>query len=386
MSAEDDLSEISPRMREPLHVGRPNIGNRSMLLRRIEGALDRRWLSNDGPLLREFEAVIQKVLGVKHVIACCNGTAALEIAIRALELKGEVIIPSYTFIATAHALYWQGIKPVFADIIPETHNISPDAIRKLINKNTSAIMGVHLWGRACDIHAIQAIAEEAKLKVIYDASHAFACSKEGKMIGNFGNCEVFSFHATKFINSLEGGAITTNDDTLAEKVRLMRNFGFNGYDNVVSIGANAKMNEFCAAMGLTNLEALEEIVEVNRRNYEEYAKRLKSIDGVTLIDYDYSERNNFQYIVVEIDLCYSERGRDSVVDALHKHNIIARKYFWPGCHRMQPYRSAYDGQRMELANTEAIASRVVVLPTGQCVTAEQIAGICDIIKECIASQ
>ena len=170
----------------------------------------------------------------------CNGTVALEIAIRAAGLTGEVIIPAWTFIATAHALYWQGITPVFADIDPATHNLDPESVRSMITPRTTGIIGVHLWGRPAPIEKLQNIADEHGLKLLFDAAHAFGCSYKSKKIGSFGSCEVFSFHATKAFNTMEGGAIVTNDDKLAETTRLMRNFGFAGYDSVIHPGTNGK--------------------------------------------------------------------------------------------------------------------------------------------------
>jgi dTDP-4-amino-4,6-dideoxygalactose transaminase len=243
-------------MNNKLYVGRPNIGNRERFLERVNGILDRRWLSNDGPLLKEFEEKVAAFLGVKNVVAMCNATAAIEIACRALDLKGEVIVPSYTFVATAHALQWQEITPVFCDMNPATHNIDPAKIERLITPRTTGIIGVHVWGRGCETEAIEEIAARRNLKVMYDASHGFGCTKGGRMLGTFGECEVFSFHATKFLNCFEGGAVVTNNDDLAEKMRLMRNFGFVDFDKVVYLGVNGKMSEIHAAMGLTNLEAI----------------------------------------------------------------------------------------------------------------------------------
>lgn len=202
----------------------------------------------------------------------CNATVALEIASRALNLHGEVIVPSYTFIATAHALQWQEITPVFCDIDPATHNIDPTKIERLITPRTTGIIGVHVWGRGCDTEAIEEIAARRNLKLMYDASHGFACSKGGRMLGTFGECEVFSFHATKFLNCFEGGAVVTNNDDLAEKMRLMRNFGFQGFDNVVYLGVNGKLTEIHAAMGLTNLEAIEDIIAMK-------PAKLRSLQG-----------------------------------------------------------------------------------------------------------
>lgn len=368
----------------PLYVGRPNIGDRAALLARINGMLDRRWLSNDGPLVQEFEQRICGLLGVKHAVALCNATVGLEIASKALGLTGEVIVPSYTFIATAHALQWQGIKPVFCDIDPVTHNLDSACIERLITSRTTGIFGVHVWGRPCDTEGIESVARAHGLKVMYDAAHAFGCSSGGKLVGGFGACEVFSFHATKFINCFEGGAVTTDNDDLADKMRLMRNFGFAGFDNVIYSGVNGKMSEVCAAMGLTSLEAMEDIIAVNRRNYFAYCEGLRSVAGVSVIRYDEVERNNHQYVVVEVDQDVCPRSRDEIIDVLHSENIIARKYFWPGCHRMEPYRTTQPDAGRNLPVTEKVATRVIVLPTGQTVNEEAVARICKIICKAVS--
>ncbi len=215
-----------PSFAAPLHVGRPNITDQARFSELVEGLLERRWLTNDGPLVRELEERVAAHVGVRHCVATCNGTVALEIAIRALGLTGEVIVPSYTFIATAHALHWQGLTPVFADIDPRTHTLDPEAVQRAITPRTSGILGVHLWGRAAPVDDLQAIADEHGLPLLFDAAHAFSSTHRQRKIGRFGRAEVFSFHATKFFHSLEGGAIVTDDDDLAETMRLMRNFGF----------------------------------------------------------------------------------------------------------------------------------------------------------------
>jgi dTDP-4-amino-4,6-dideoxygalactose transaminase len=371
---------------KPLYVGTPNIGDRDALLARINDMLDRRWLSNNGPLVQEFEQRICELLGVKHAIAMCNATVALEIASKALDLKGEVILPSYTFIATAHALQWQGITPVFADMDPATHNIDPAKIEALITPQTTGIVGVHVWGRSADTQAIEEIATKHNLRVMYDASHGFGCSAGGRMLGSFGECEVFSFHATKFINCFEGGAVTTNNDELAEKMRLMRNFGFKGFDNVIYLGVNGKMSEVCGAMGLTSLEAMSEIVGVNRRNYLTYCEELRSVAGVSVIGYDPEEKNNYQYVVIEVDPDLCSRNRDEIVESLHAENVIARKYFWPGCHRMEPYRTTQPDTGKRLPETERVAARVIVLPTGQTVDEATVRRVCGIIKTVVGKQ
>jgi dTDP-4-amino-4,6-dideoxygalactose transaminase len=309
----------------------------------------------------------------------CNGTIALEIATRALDLRGEVIVPSYTFVATAHALQWQEITPIFADVDPATHTLDPDAVRRMITPRTTGIIGVHLWGRPAPVEALQAIADEHALALMYDASHGFGCSHKQRLLGGFGRCEVFSFHATKFFNTFEGGAVVTNDDELAEKVRLMRNFGFVDYDKVIYPGTNGKLTEIAAAMGLTNLDSIDAFVAVNRRNYEVYRAGIDSIPSLSLLAYDAAERNNYQYIVIEVGTDFPV-ARDRIVEVLHAENVLARKYFWPGCHNMEPYRSYYPHAGMMLPNTKTLAERVIVLPTGSSVAIEAIEGILGVLR------
>lgn len=381
-----ELTELAifsgvPAFAEKLYVGRPNIGDRDQLFRLIGDALDRRWLTNAGPLVREFEERLADFLGVKHCVTICNATIALEIAIRALELTGEVIVPSFTFIATAHSLQWLGIKPVFCDVDPATHNIDPAQIEKLITPRTTGILAVHLWGRPCAVESLSEIAQKHKLALIFDAAHAFGCSHRDGMIGSFGDVEVFSFHATKFFNTFEGGAATTNDAALAEKMRLMRNFGFAGYDEVNSGGTNGKMTEVSAAMGLSSLSCVDDFVATNKRNYDQYRAELAGVNGVSVINYDETERNNFQYIVLQISDVADGLSRDELLAALWAENVIARRYFYPGCHRMQPYRS---GGPYDLPATEQLAQELLLLPNGTAVSESDIRKICELIRVTMA--
>lgn len=370
-----------PAFAETLHVGRPNVGDRQRLLSRIEDMLDRRWLTNDGRYVQEFERAIEQRLGVRHCVATCNGTIALEIAIRALGLSGEVIVPSFTFVATAHALQWQQIRPVFCDVDPRTHTLDPACVESVITPRTTGIIGVHLWGEAHHIDALQAIAKRRRLKLVFDAAHAFACSDgAGTMVGNFGDAEIFSFHATKFLNTFEGGAICTNDDELAPRLRLMRNFGFAGYDKVVYIGTNGKMNEASAAMGLTGLEAVDAFIGANLENHHAYARELDGIPGVALKRYDEARRQNYQYVVVEIDEAVAGIGRDRLVEILTAENVVARRYFHPGCHRMEPYRTLYPDAGALLPHTEKLSASVMALPTGTAVGGDDIRKICDVVR------
>lgn len=378
------INGAPPAFEQLLHVGRPNMGDRDAFMQYAADIFDRRWLSNNGPLVQEFEAEVAQHLGVRHCVAMCNGTIALEIAIRALGLEGEVIVPSYTFVATAHALQWQSITPVFADVDPATHTLSPAAVRRMITPRTSGIIGVHLWGRGAPVEELQDIADEHGLKLMFDAAHAFSCSYKGRMIGSFGACEVLSFHATKFFNTFEGGAVVTNDDALAEAMRLMRNFGFADLDKVIHPGTNGKMIEIAAAMGLVNLRSLDAVVAANKRNYLAYHDALRGIEGLRLLEYNQAERNNYQYVVLEVDDGCAA-SRDTLVEALRAENVMARRYFWPGCHNMEPYRSLFPHAGLVLPATDAVARSVIVLPTGQTMDPGMVATVAQVIRTAMGS-
>jgi dTDP-4-amino-4,6-dideoxygalactose transaminase len=362
----------APAFVSPRHVGAPNIPDRTALLRRIDAMLEGRRLTNGGPYVRLFEERIAKLVGVRHCIAMSNGTTALEIGARALGLAGEVIVPAFTFVATAHALRWQGITPVFCDIDPETHLLDPARVEELIGPETTGILAVHLWGRPAPVDALAEIVRRHDLRLMYDAAHALACSRHGRMIGGFGDLEVFSFHATKFLNTAEGGAVVTNDDDVAERVRLMQNFGFTGLDTVEALGVNGKMNELAAAVGLTSLESLDEWLAINRRNLALWTATLASVPGVTLKRWGNGEQRNDQYVVTDVDEAIAGLGRDELVTALRAENILARRYFHPGCHRMEPYRREAPAGGWRLPVTDAVCRRVMVLPTGTAVSPADI--------------
>lgn len=368
----------NPLFAEQLHVGCPNLGDRAKLLARFEDLLDRRWLTNHGPYVQAFEERLCGYLGVKHCIAVCNATVGLEIAIRGLGLGGEVIVPSFTFPATAHAVAWQGMTPVFCDVDPETHNIDPEQVERLITPRTTGILGVHLWGNACDVDALADIADRKGLRLLYDAAHALGCGHEGRMIGNFGDAEVFSFHATKFVNSGEGGAIVTNDDELAETFRRLRSFGLeNG--NVVDVGVNGKMNELSGAMGLTSLESCEAFIDRNRANYIAYQAALAGVRGLRLFT-PRTTVHNYQYVVVEVDSRQAGLSRDQLVELLHEENVLAKKYFSPGCHRMEPYQRPSGVASRSLPQTDRLCDRLLQLPTGSAINADDVRQIGDLLR------
>jgi dTDP-4-amino-4,6-dideoxygalactose transaminase len=372
------INGAEPAFVEPLHVGRPNMGSRAAFHQYIDDIFDRRWLTNNGPLVQELETAVARHHKVKHCVAICNGTVALEIAIRALKLDGEVIVPSYTFIATAHALHWQAITPVFADINPATYCLDADAVRQMITPRTSGIIGVHLWGRPSHLDELQQIADEFDLHLMYDAAHAFGCTYHGVPVGSFGECEVLSFHATKFFNSFEGGAILTNNDALADTMRLMRNFGFAGEDNVIHPGTNGKMTEIAAAMGLVNITQLDDVIACNQANFQSYQAGLATLPGIRLLPYNDAEQNNFQYVVIAIGDEFPVT-RDAVLHALKAENILARKYFWPGCHKMKPFKELFPHAGLMLPHTERLAAQILVLPTGTTMDTAKIKIITDIL-------
>ena len=368
------FSRESPLFPSFIPVGRPNMGDRVAFMKHMEQMWESRILANRGPLVLEFERELCAFLGVRNFVTMCNGTVALEIAARALGMSGEVIVPSYTFVATAHCLQWQEITPVFCDVDPVTHTLDVAKIEALITPRTTGIIAVHLWGQPCDTEALQAIADRHKIKLMYDAAHAMGCSRNGVNVGNFGNCEIFSFHATKFFNSFEGGGVATNDDSLAENIRRRANFGFIGYDNVVCVGTNGKMVEPCAAMGLVNLKALPDTIKINRDNYEAYKSEIEGIRGIRLFNFDSSSGDtfNYQYIVLEIDEKITGLTRDEIVSLLTCENLSARRYFYPGCHRMEPYRSYFPHAGLLLPVTNAICASVICLPTGTGISLSQI--------------
>lgn len=372
---------MRPAFTEPLLVGKPNPVDRDRLFARLAGMLDRQRFTNEGPLVREFEAAVAKVVGVEHAVAMCNATVAMEVAGRALGLEGEVIVPAFTFVATAHALRWLGLVPVFADIDPKTHNLDPDRLESLISPRTSAIVGVHVWGRSCETEAIEAIAARHDLPVVYDAAHAFACSRGERMIGGFGTCEIFSFHATKFVHSFEGGVVTTNDDALAARLRLMRNFGFAGLDSIVSLGTNAKMSEAHAAMGLTSLECMEVALAANTANRIAYRNGLLGVDGISLLEFASTDRNNHQYVVIEVEPAAFGASRDHLVEHLREQGVLARRYFTPPLHQVPPYCCSIGSEVHPIPQAELVADRVAVLPTGRQLGPDDASRICKLIEE-----
>jgi dTDP-4-amino-4,6-dideoxygalactose transaminase len=374
-----------PLFDQPLHVGKPNIPDKAAFMQQVDEIWESGRLTNNGPKVAEFESAIQDKLGVKHCIAICNATRALEIAIRTLDMNGEVIVPSFTFVATAHSLQWQGITPIFCDIDPVTHCLDPDRLEGLITPRTTGIVPVHLWGNICKIEEIARVAEKHGLALLYDASHAFGCSYDGNMVGGFGDAEVFSFHATKIMTTFEGGCITTNNDELASTIRLMKNFGFSGRDNVIHIGTNGKMSEISAAMGLVSLQQFDDFVSHGQKNYAGYLEGIDKIDGLNMVRYLDGQAHNYHYIVFSVD-DKLVINRDQILKILEAEKILARRYFYPGCHRMEPYKSFYPNAGLLLPVTEAFSDKLICLPNSTATEIEDVEKIVDLLRFIIDNQ
>jgi dTDP-4-amino-4,6-dideoxygalactose transaminase len=351
-----------PHFSRPLHVGAPNVVDREAVFRRLRGIFDRNRLTNGGPEEQELEETIARQVGVRHCVAVVNATTALQILCRALDWRGEVIVPSFTFVATANALSWLGIQPVFCDVDPGTHNIDPRRVEDLVTERTAGILGVHLWGRPCDVDALQAIAARRNVDLVFDAAQAWGCSAGGAMIGRFGRAEVFSFHATKWVHAFEGGAITTNDGELAERCAAMKRFGFVDFDRTAILGTNGTMTELAAAMGIVSVQTQDVVRRRNRENFDAYADSLRTLPGVKIVTPAARDDWHYHHVVLEIDEAVAPLGRDEVQRVLWEDNVLARRYFHPGCHRLEPYRSS--ATRRPLPVTERLAGRTLALPTG----------------------
>lgn len=371
-----------PAFAEPLHVGRPNVGDRAAVLAAIDEAMAARWLSNSGVKLEAFERRLSEQLGGLHCVATCNATLGLQIAMRALGVKGEVVLPAFTFVATAHAVAWERLKPVFADVEAETLCMGPEQAAARIGPATGGLLGVHLWGRSADLSGLEALAREREVPLIFDAAHALACSREGRPLASFGDAAVISFHATKVANAFEGGVVASADPEIAERVRAMRNFGFDeDSEEVAGLGTNAKMSEAAAAMGLASLAALDEFLAASRANYRAYGEALDAINGVELLPFEPPESANCHHIAVLVDAEEAGLDRDALRDVLVAENVLARRYFHPGCHRVPPYSAE---PAPPLPVTEQVLERCLSLPTGTAVSPEDVARIGQVVRLAVA--
>lgn len=364
---------------KPLHVNKPYSASRDSYDHYFDRAWEASWFTNDGPLVQEFERRLANYLGVKDCVLVANGTLALELTLRALNLKGEVIIPSYTFVSTVNTLTLMGLEPIFCDIDPATLNLCPNACADLINERTSAIIPTHVWGRPCEIAQLEEICNRHKLKLLFDSAHAFGCEFNNRKIGTFGDAEVFSLHATKVLHSFEGGFIATQNSSLANALRVSRNFGFTQFDDIEFPGVNAKMSESHAAMGLANLDNFEKTLLLAKARYNSYALHLSELPGLKFRSTTEQWVSNHHYVVVQVDAERYGLTRDEIVNILRAENVLARKYFFPGCHGMTPYRSKFKQTNRTLPHTDAACENSLVLPAGAGIEITQVRTICQLL-------
>lgn len=348
-----------------------------------DGIFDRRYYANHWILTQELEENLCELLQVRHVVTMTNATVGLSLACKALELEkgGKVIVPAFTFAATVQALTWAGLEPLFCDVDPQTHAITPQTILHLLETpGVVAVLGVHLWGTACDINGLSRLCAMKGIKLFFDAAHAIGCTYHGRPIGNFGDCEVFSFHATKILSATEGGCVATNDDALAERLRNLRSSYGRRANVKIPINANGRFSEMQAAFALLSLEDFPQHCEENRQKMLAYLQRLEGISGLRFIRPLAEERQNYQYVVMEIEEARFGLSRDAVVRLLAAENIHARRYFIPGMHRVPPYSSNKRFQPVALPCTEELCMKVMQFPSGAVVTIEDIHKVCDFIS------
>jgi dTDP-4-amino-4,6-dideoxygalactose transaminase len=345
----------------------------------FRGIFERQYYVNNGPLHVALEDKLRQFLGVKHVVCVHNATLGLMMLVDAMGLSGKVILPAFTFVASAQSLTWAGVEPVFCDIDPATQQLDVDRIGALVDDDVTAIMGVNLWGGSCNPQALAKVAAARGIKVYFDSAHAFGCAVDGTRIGNFGAAEVFSFHATKIMNATEGGCICTNDDDLAARLRSIRpSYGPEKAVSVVRV-ANARMSEAQAAIALMSLEDFPRNQKNNQTLYRIYEARLEAIPGLKLVRPSGVSFSNYQYVVFRVDERAFGLSRDLLVELLKAENIIARRYFYPGIHRSIPYSHEMPQYLDRLPNTDAACATTLQLPIGALVSAEGVGRICDIV-------
>lgn len=336
----------------------------------LQGIWKRNWLTNMGPLASDLEMRLKKHLSIDHLLFVTNGTVALQMAIKALDLKGEIITTPFSFVATTSSIVWEGCKPIFVDIDKDSLNIDASKIEGAITENTSAILATHVYGNPCDVEAIEKIAKKHNLKVIYDGAHAFGVKVKGKSVFDYGDISICSLHATKLYHSIEGGLMMTKDATLLKKLASMRNFGFDGPDAFAELGLNGKNSEFHAAMGLTNLEYIKEIHDNRKRITERYDEKLNGFKAIKPLWHGTGTLNYAYYpIVIE-----SEELLHKCIDSLKLNEIFVRRYFYPSLAKVLPYL-----EPVEMPVTDDIAKRIICLPLFHDLTLEEVDLICRLL-------
>jgi dTDP-4-amino-4,6-dideoxygalactose transaminase len=370
------LFGAAPAFDAPVPVGQLYFPSWQQYEATMRGIFERQYYTNQGPLTDQFEQALCAFLGVRHAICVTNATIGLLMAVKALELTGKVIVPAFTFSATAQALTWSGVEPAFCDVDPRTHQMCADSAAGLIDPDVSAILGVNLWGDSCRPRVLQQLADQHGLKLFFDSAHAFGCGVDGVAIGNFGSIEVFSFHATKILSATEGGCVCTNDDKLAARLRNIRSSYGAGPPVEVPLTSNGRMSEAQAAIGLLSLDEYPRVVALNRSLFERYRTGLRGIPGLRLLEACSVDRTNYQYVVAEIDPSEFGLTRDQLLTVLKADNINVRRYFYPGLHRAFPYRDTLPQYLDSLPYTDRLCRDSIQFPIGAPVSEPMVDRIC----------
>lgn len=347
-------------MENSIQVTRSSMPSLEEYIDELRPIWDSHWLTNMGPKHKELQQKLKDYMAVENVELLTNGHMALELTLQALNLQGEVITTPFTFASTTHAIVRNGLEPVFCDIDPGTYTMDVAKLEDLITDRTCAIMPVHVYGNICDIEEIERIARKYGLKVIYDAAHTFGETYKGKGIGSYGDAACFSFHATKVFNTIEGGAVCYHNEQLGKRLYELKNFGIHGPEEVDAVGANAKMNEFCAAMGLCNLRHVDEEIAKRQKVAERYREHLNNVPGLQLNVQQADVKPNYAYFPVVFDEKVFGASRNEVFDALGKNGINARKYFYPLTNTFACFHNRYDADQTPVARR--ISERVLTLP------------------------
>ena len=381
----NDLAVLGGRQifARQLPVGQINIPDWERFQTLATGIFDRKYYSNHGVLAQEFEGKLCGLLGLPHAVTVTNATIGLALACKAVGLEpgDKVIVPAFTFAATVQALTWAGLEPVFCDVDPQTHNITTQSVTPLLDiPGVRAILGVHLWGNVCDVDGLEALARARGLRIFFDAAHAIGCTHRGVPVGGFGDCEVFSFHATKILSATEGGCVATRDDAVAERLRNMR-ASYGRHANVsIPVNANGRFSEMQAAFALLSLEDFFENCAANERRMRSYREGLKDVPGIRFLSPTVGERHNYQYVVLEIDEKEFGLCRDALVRILEAENVLVRRYFIPGMHRCPPYQTQFPQYLNTLTVTDALCEKVMQVPSGQCVDENDIDTVCALVR------